>query len=67
MSNEIIKWGEIQLSGEDGNAFMILAKCRTQMKKMGASPQQVQAFNDQATSGDYDHLLQVVQEWFEVK
>lgn len=66
MADQQKKWGEIQLSGEDGNAFMILGKCRKQMKRMGASPMEIDAFNKQATSGDYDHLLTVVGEWFEV-
>lgn len=60
------KYGEITLAGEDGNGFMIIAKCRKIMKRAGASGPEIDAFVKQATSGDYDNLLHTVQEWFEV-
>lgn len=60
------KYGEMTLAGEDGNAFAIIAKCRKQLKRAGASGPEIDAFVKQAMSGDYDQLLHTVQEWFEV-
>lgn len=60
------KYGELELAGVDGNAFAILAVCKKQMKKAGASGPEIDAFVKQAMSGDYDNLLHTVQEWFEV-
>jgi hypothetical protein len=50
---------EVSLVGEDGNAFAVLGKVTKALKREGATPEQVQAFMDDATSDDYDHLLRV--------
>ncbi len=57
---------EVELVGDDGNAFAVLGKVRQALKKAGATPEQVQAFMDDATSDDYDHLLRVCRAWVEV-
>lgn len=68
MAEQAKKWGTIKLVGEDGNIFSILGRCRKQMKQMGASPLEIDAFAKQVTdSASYDEALHVVQEWFEVK
>lgn len=68
MADQPKKWGTIKLLGEDGNIFMIMGKCRKQMKQMGASPLEIQAFQNQVSSSEnYDQALQVVMEWFEVE
>lgn len=68
MAEQEKKWGIMKLVGEDGNIFSILGKCRKQMKQMGASPLEVDAFSKQVTdSASYDEALHVVSEWFEVE
>lgn len=57
----------IKLVGEDGNAFAILARCRKAMRRAGISKEQQDEFTREATSGDYDHLLQTVIKWFDVE
>ena len=57
---------EIQLSSQDGNAFAILGRVRTQMLRHHIPADEIQEFTDEATQGDYDHLLQVCMKWFEV-
>ena len=57
---------EVQLSGQDGNAFAILGRVRTQMLRHHLPAEDIQKFTDEAMQGDYDHLLQVCMEWFEV-
>lgn len=55
----------IELVGEDGNAFSILGRCTQALKRNGLNDQ-VEAFREQATSGDYDNLLRTVMAWFSV-
>jgi|TARA_Y100000310_G_scaffold41522_1_gene38830 hypothetical protein len=58
---------DVQLTGEDGNAFAILAAVVKGLKKAGASPVEVDEFQQEAMSGDYDHLLQVCMRWVNVQ
>ena len=55
----------IELVGEDGNAFSILGRCTRALKRNGLNDQ-VEAFREQATSGDYDNVLRTVMAWFSV-
>lgn len=54
---------ELQLSGVDGNAFMILGKAR---KVALANGMDWEKINAEAQAGDYDHLLQTMMKYFEV-
>jgi len=54
---------EVQLTGEDGNAFAILGRVRRELRRGGVDADEIQRFFDQATFGDYDFLLSVCQEW----
>lgn len=53
--------------GEDGNAFFILGKCKRAARDAGWDDQRWTAFVNEATSGDYDHVLQTVMHYFEVE
>jgi hypothetical protein len=55
----------INLIGEDGNAFSILGRVSRAMKRAGIYAEYPD-FYAEATSGDYDHLLRTVMEWFTV-
>lgn len=50
----------VDLTGEDGNAFFILGRVRKALLRAGVDREDVDAFTAEATSGDYDHLLQTV-------
>ena len=54
------------LVGEDGNAFAVLAKARRALRDAGRGDEWA-TFVAKATSGDYDHLLATVMDWFEVE
>ena len=54
----------ITLTGEDGNAFAILGRCYRAMRRAGLH-EEIQSFTDEATSGDYNHLLRTVMAWFD--
>lgn len=58
---------KIDLSGPDGNAFVILGRVRSILRQIGASDEEVQAYRTQATSGDYQNLLAVTAEWVDFK
>lgn len=51
---------EAELTTVDGNAFMILGTVRKALVRGGVSNEEIDDFMTDATSGDYDHLLQVV-------
>lgn len=53
----------VELTGEDGNAFLILGRVQKALRKAGVDKAEVAEFMAEATSGDYDHLLQTVVKW----
>jgi hypothetical protein len=50
----------LQLVGLDGNAFNLLGQFQRAARRQGWSPEETKVVIDEATSGDYDHLLQVL-------
>lgn len=54
---------KLQMSGLDGNAFAILARARRIALENNLDWKKIQ---EDAESGDYDHLIQVMMEHFEV-
>lgn len=57
---------EVQLVGEDGNAFAILGRVQGALRKAGATKEELDQYFAEATSGDYNHLLRVTMDWVEV-
>jgi hypothetical protein len=60
------KRAKVRLVGVDGNAFMLIGVCRQAGKRAGYTPEQITAFQEEAMSGDYDHVIQTCMDWFEV-
>lgn len=56
----------VRLTGEDGNAGMIMGRVTSALKREGVSRAERDEFRMQAISGDYDHLLQTVMAWVTV-
>ena len=54
----------VKLTGRDGNAFMILGLCQRAARKAGLPQEEIDAFREEATVGDYNHLLQTAMRWF---
>ena len=46
----------VQLTGEDGNAFAIVAKVSSALKRAGYK-ELAEEYRTEAIKGDYDHLL----------
>lgn len=57
----------VKLTDDDGNAFYILGKVMKALREVGLDKQEVDLFYKDATSGDYDHLLQTVMRWVNVE
>ena len=54
---------QVQLSGEDGNAFAILGRTAGALRRAGVPQEEIDQYFAEATSGDYDHLLQTTMRW----
>jgi len=57
---------EVQLSGNDGNSFAVIGRVKKAMSVAGATQEEMDAFLEEARSGDYDHLLQTCFDYVEV-
>ena len=65
----------VQLTGEDGNAFAVMGRVskamRRGLRENGLSAaevtQEVNAFLEEAVSGDYDKVLQTAMGWVTVE
>lgn len=55
------------LDGPDGNAFAVLAKCKTAAKNEKMSNDLYAQFRKEAMSADYDNLLETVRKYFNAK
>ena len=53
---------KLTLVGLDGNAFALLGAFQRQARKEGWIKEEIDQVINDATSGDYDHLLRVLME-----
>lgn len=58
---------DVQLSNDDGNAFSIIARVVRALGRAGVSQDEVRRYQEEAMSGDYEHLLQVTAAWVHVR
>ena len=58
----VTKKVKLQLVGLDSNAFVLMGAFRKQARKEGWTPEEISAVIDDCTSGDYNHLLNVLRE-----
>ena len=54
---------KVELVGEDGNAFAILGRVTKAMRREHIPQAEIDMFREEATSGDYSHLLVTAVEW----
>lgn len=52
----------VQLVGEDGNAFSVLAAVRRALVNANVPKDEIKEYMSQAMDGDYDNLLRVTME-----
>jgi hypothetical protein len=58
---------EVQLSGNDGNAFAIMGAVQKALKRHGVDKSEIDEYIHDSMSGDYNHLLQVAMAWVTVE
>ena len=58
---------EVEFTGKDGNAFNLMAIVSKAMRKEGIEKSEIDQFMEEATAGDYDHLIQTCMKWVKVK
>lgn len=58
---------KVKLVGEDGNAINIIRKVSKALKESGYDSDFIKEYQRQATSGDYDDLLQVTMQYVDVE
>jgi hypothetical protein len=58
---------EVRLVGMDGNAFAIMGRCASALKRAGVPANVVTEYRERSMSGDYDNLLSVACEYCEVE
>jgi len=56
----------VELTDKEGNAFIILGRCKAAAQESGLSAEEVAIFIAEATAGDYEHLLQTTMRWFSI-
>jgi len=64
--SESITGIELQLVGEDGNAFSILGKASKALKRNDLYDEYWKDYESEATSGDYNNLLVTTMKYFDV-
>ncbi|MBQ7659501.1 MAG: hypothetical protein IJS26_01985 [Alphaproteobacteria bacterium] len=57
----------VKIIGANGNAFCILGICTREMRRHKLPQSEIDNFMSEATHGDYNHLLCVVMNWFNVE
>lgn len=57
---------EVQLSEQDGNAFSIIARCTKAAKMAGVAKSDIDAFTEEAMSGDYNNVIKTAMKYFDV-
>jgi hypothetical protein len=57
---------EVELCGQDSNAFMILGLVQKAMRRAKVPAAEIEKWREEATAGDYDHLLQTCMKWVNI-
>ena len=57
----------VELVGQDGNAFMVMGKVSQALRRAGVPENERKDFQNEAMSGDYDHLLQTCMKWVNIE
>ena len=57
---------KLTLTGTDGNAFAVMGAAKRVARKAGWTQPQIRKYIAEATKGDYNHLLQVTMDYFDV-
>ena len=56
----------VNLAGQDGNAFAVMASVSSALRKEGVPNDEVEMYLQESMSGDYDNLLRTAMKWVNV-
>jgi hypothetical protein len=56
----------VNLAGQDGNAFAVMASVSGALRKEGVPDNEVEQYLEESMSGDYDNLLRTAMKWVNV-
>ena len=54
---------EVELVGQDGNAFYIIGTVKKALLRHGLSEEEAKVYTEEAMSGDYNHVLSTTMQW----
>ena len=57
---------EVDFSNINGNAFSLIGAVRRALRRSGVSGGKLEEFQKEATSGDYDNVIQTCMRWVNV-
>jgi hypothetical protein len=57
---------EVQLTGQDGNAYAIMGAVQKALRKAEVSKDEIDEYLKESMSGDYNHLLRTAMAWVSV-
>jgi hypothetical protein len=57
---------EVQLTGNDGNAFAIMGAVSKALRRAGVEKSEIDEYMSESMSGDYDNLLRTAMRWVSV-
>lgn len=57
----------VKIVGENGNAFNLIGIVRRALLDKGVPRAEVLEFQNEAMSGDYDHVLNTITSWVKVR
>ena len=66
MNSEPITSVKVNLVGQDGNAFSIIGAVTRAMREAQIDEEIIKKYMAEATSGDYDNLLQTTMKYVEI-
>jgi len=55
---------EVDLTGPEGNAFVLMGYAKRWSRDLGKSKEEIEAIQKDMQSGDYEHLLSVIEKHF---
>lgn len=69
MTDSDIKFPEVTvtLTGGDGNAAFLIGRVSRALRRAKVPPAEVEQFVAEATSGDYNHVLNTCMRWVDVE
>jgi hypothetical protein len=57
---------KVRLTGQSGNAFAIIGAVKQALKRAKVPGAEIHEFVNEATSGDYNNVLQTAMRWVDV-